>query len=161
MQGNCEQAPPGYPPVSSFAAQETQRMKSGNPGRPVRGLALGCAVAILPLGTLATLTACESEAQRIEHQDRDLVTDGFQKQPANTPERREILTRLPVNHFVQRIDGSTIFYVYSDPTVCNCIYVGTQRAYDNYKADRQSVVIYPYDGSTADWNAWGPWPAGN
>jgi hypothetical protein len=141
-------------------------MNSGNRRRPLRQVALGYAVAILPLGvfplgTLMTLTACETEAQRIEHQDRVLVMDGFQKRPADTPERREALARLPVNHFVQRVDGNTVFYIYSDPTVCHCIYVGTQHAYDNYKADRQSVVIYPNDDPTLNWNAWGSWSAGN
>jgi hypothetical protein len=102
------------------------------------------------------VAACE-----IEHQGRALAADGFQKRPADTPERREMLSRLPVNHFVQRFDGSTITYIYSDPTVCNCIYVGTQSAYNNYKAVRQSVVIYSYEGAPSDWNAWGPWPAGN
>jgi hypothetical protein len=136
-------------------------MKSGTPSGLPRRPALPCAVAILLLGTLAAVSACETEAQRIEHQDRSLVADGFQPKPADTPERQTMLSRLPVNHFVQRVDGGRSLYIYSDPTVCKCIYVGTQHNYDNYKADRQSVVILPYEGAAADWTVWGPWPAEN
>lgn len=136
-------------------------MKSGNPCRVPCRLALPSSVVILLLGTLAAVSACETETQRIEHQDRALLADGFQPKPADTPERQAMLSRLPVSHFVQRLDGGRSLYIYSDPTVCKCIYVGTQHNYDNYKADRQSVVIFPYEGAAADWTVWGSWPAEN
>jgi hypothetical protein len=118
-------------------------MKSGNRNRPPSQVALRDAVAVLPLILLP------------------LAMDGFQEKVADNPERREMLTRLPANHFVERFDGNTVLYIYSDPTACHCIYVGTQQAYNNYKADRQSVVVYLNDDPTLDWNAWGPWPVGN
>jgi hypothetical protein len=141
-------------------------VKPGNCSRPSRQAVLRYAIAILPLtipplGTLTTLTACETEIQRSEHEDRVLATDGFKKEPADTPERREMLARLPVNHFVERVDGNAVFYVYSDPTACQCIYVGTQHAYDSYKADRQSVDVYSNDDPSLDWKVWGPWPSAN
>ncbi len=121
------------------------------PQWPATLLRLG---ALCTLGALCALTACETEAQRITHHDDALVRDGFQKKPADTPERQAMLSRLPVNHFVRLADGDTALYVYSDPTVCTCIYVGNQRAYDDYKADRQSTVIVPYDDANWNWHAW-------
>jgi hypothetical protein len=84
--------------------------------------------------------------------------DGFLEKRANTPERQTMLTRLPENHVVRQSDGDAVLYVYADPTVCDCIYVGTQRAFDNYKVARQLVVLYPYDDAKWNWTTWGAWP---
>jgi hypothetical protein len=112
---------------------------------------------LLALGTLA---GCETPTQRIQHEERDLQMDGFLRKPANTPERRAMLNRLTPNSLVRLPDEATPLYVSSDPTLCNCLYVGNQSAYNNYKADRQSLTDHPYDGGAWDWDAWGPWPEG-
>ena len=136
-------------------------MKLSEPIGPLLRLVLRCAATFLPLGLIMALAACETQAQRIAHQDHELVTDGFLEKRADTPERQTMLTRLPEDHLVRQGDGDAVRYVYADPTGCNCIYVGTQRAFDNYKVARQLVVLYPYDDANWNWIAWGPSPAGN
>jgi hypothetical protein len=46
---------------------------------------------------------------------------------------------LPAYKFIQRVNGDTIHYVYSDPSVCRCLYVGSQAAYTKYQEDKQTT----------------------
>jgi hypothetical protein len=128
---------------------------------PVRLPALRFAISALLLSSLATLTACESQAERIAHQDRELIIDGFMEKPANTPERQAMLSRLPVNRLVRQSDGDRVLYVLADPAVCNCIYVGNQSAFNNYGVDRQLVILYPSHVAKWNWSAWTPLTQGS
>ncbi|HWG77733.1 MAG TPA: hypothetical protein VN660_13215 [Steroidobacteraceae bacterium] len=57
-------------------------------------------------------------------------------------------------------------YLYADPVVCDCLYVGDQMAYNTYKrfeferhiADQQQLTAQMYQ-SRWDWSRWrwGPW----
>lgn len=76
-----------------------------------------------------------------------------------------MLSRLPAHRFVKRKKGDTIHYIYADPLVCGCLYVGTQKAYGQYKqgqqqkhlADEQHMAADSYSDASWNWNAWGPW----
>ena len=96
------------------------------PGRnqhsAIRYLAL-CAL----LWGAASLTACETQQQRVVDREGQLAAAGFIIKPANTPERQQMLTRLPANQFVMRQNGDTIHFVYADPLVCGCLYVAHSR----------------------------------
>jgi hypothetical protein len=111
------------------------------------------------------LCACESQQQQItEHEDK-LSAAGFVVKPANTTERQEMLKRLPPNQFVRREKGDTVHYVYADPIACGCLYVGTQDAYNKFKAnelaqhlaDEQRFTAETYSDPAWSWGAWGPW----
>jgi hypothetical protein len=43
---------------------------------------------------------------------------------------------LPHYQVLQRVNEETIRYVYADPDVCDCFYVGSQQAYDVYRKQR-------------------------
>ena len=63
-----------------------------------------------------------------------------------------------------------MFYVYPDPTVCVCLYVGNQAAYGTYRsnvfqknlADEQQMTADINSMNDWDWGPWGgyPYPAG-
>jgi hypothetical protein len=120
---------------------------------------LGVLVGLLALG------ACQTQQQAIQSREDKLSAAGFIIKPANTPDRQSMLTRLPANQFVMRQNGDTIHYVYSDPIVCGCLYVGTQQAYNQYKAnqlaqhlaDEQQMSAQMYSDAAWNWDAWGPW----
>ena len=126
-----------------------------------------CATIFGVLLGIAVLCACEAQRQRITEREDKLSAAGFIIKPANTPERQAMLKRLPPNKFVQRTKGDTIHYVYADPIVCGCLYVGTQQAYNQYKAnelaqnlaDEQQLTAETYSDAAWNWGAWGPWPA--
>jgi hypothetical protein len=115
-----------------------------------------------------SLTACESQQQQVQDREDLLAAAGFIVRPANTPERQNMLHRLPPHTFVQRVNGDVVHYVYADPLVCGCLYVGTQQAYNQYKAnqlqqhlaDEQQMTAQTYSDASWNWGAWGPWTPG-
>ena len=133
--------------------------RSERSGRPTAGLALVAAL---------SLAGCATQQQVVSSKEDSLAAAGFAVHPANTPKRQAMLNQLPPHHFVQRVhDGRTLF-VYADPLVCDCLYVGTQKAYDQYRAnqreqnivDEQEMNAQMYENQEWNWGAWGPWGPG-
>jgi hypothetical protein len=122
------------------------------------------ALAALAIAAIS-LAACQTESQRVTEREDNLAAAGFIVKPANTPERQQMLNRLPAHTFVQRVNGDVVHYVFADPLVCGCLYVGTQQAYNAYKlhqqqqhlADEQAMTAQSYADPAWSWNAWGPW----
>ena len=50
-----------------------------------------------------------------------------------TAARVASLKALPPHQFVARTINGRPSYLYADPVVCGCVYVGDQRAYDQYR----------------------------
>ena len=113
---------------------------------------------------LLALSACQTPQQQVTDKEDNLSAAGFQVRPANTPERQAMLHRLPAHRFVQRTRGDVVSYVYADPLVCNCLYVGSQDAYGRYRmhmqqqqlADEQQMTAQMYSDPGWNWGAWGP-----
>lgn len=123
----------------------------------------------VPAGVLlAVLAACQTQQQAVTQREDNLAAAGFIVRPANTPERQAMLRRLPPHRFVQRVNGDAVHYVYADPLVCGCLYVGTQQAYSQYLrhqqeqnlADEQQMTAQTYVDPAWNWGAWGPWGPG-
>jgi hypothetical protein len=63
------------------------------------------------------------------------------------------------------LEGDVVHYVYADPLVCSCLYVGNQAAYNQFKQDRQQqnlvdaqqMEAQAYSDAAWNWTAWGPW----
>jgi hypothetical protein len=123
----------------------------------------GALVSIL-LGVTA-LAACQTTPPDVAAYEDKLAAAGFVMRLANTPQRQAMLARLPPNQFLIRQNGDTLHYVYADPLVCGCLYVGTQQAYDQYRAnqlqqhllDEQRLTAQMYTDDAWSWGAWGPW----
>ncbi len=81
------------------------------------------------------VSACVTPEQRAVDREDLLAAAGFTVRPANTPERIASLHSLPPNKVVQRIRGGTVRYVYADPLVCGCLYVGDENAYGRYRQE--------------------------
>jgi hypothetical protein len=88
---------------------------------------------LLGIGVLA---AGQTQQKVIDQHEKDLSVAGFIVRPANTPELQTMLNLLPAYRVVPRIHGGKIRFVYADPNVCDCLYVGSQQAYDVYKKIR-------------------------
>ncbi|MDB5477317.1 MAG: hypothetical protein JWP49_2828 [Phenylobacterium sp.] len=124
----------------------------------------------IAVGAAGLLSACaETVAQGITEKEDLLAAAGFAQRPANTPQRQASLAQLPANKFVPRTKNGQTQYVYADPTVCDCLYVGDQKAYSAYKQDlfvrrianQQEMTAMTYQNNW-DWNRWdwGPWGGG-
>jgi hypothetical protein len=120
-------------------------------------------VAVVSMLALAALGACQTQA--VATREDNLAAAGFSVKPANTPQLKAMLNRLPANRFVIRQNGSVVHYVYADPLVCGCLYVGTQAQYDQYVRDRQTqdqineeqMTAQMYQDPNWNWGPWGPW----
>ena len=107
----------------------------------------------------AGLSACAAQVQNKEDM---LAAAGFTLVPANTPQRQTSLTALPPHKFVQQVRNNAVIYTYADPTICDCLYVGNQAAYDRYRRDVFVTNIANEQAMTAQMNEmnWGPWGPG-
>ena len=120
-------------------------------------------LAALVLLPLLALAACQTPQQAVAGKEDNLAAAGFIVRPADTPQRQAMLSKLPANHFVQRVRGDDVRYVYADPVVCHCLYVGSQQAYGQYKAnmqqqhlaDEQQMTASMYSDPAWDWGGWG------
>jgi hypothetical protein len=73
--------------------------------------------------------------------------------------------QFPAHKSVIRQNGDTIHYVYADPLVCDCLYVGTQQACDQYRmnqlsqhlADERQLAALAWYAAAWSWAAGGPW----
>jgi len=114
------------------------------------------------------LGACATQQERVTQKEDSLAAAGFTVRPANTPERQAMLNKLPPDHFVQRVHGDVVTYVYADPMVCDCLYVGSQQDYGQYRqqkqlqkiANDQQMTAEMYSDPSWNWGAWGPWGPG-
>jgi len=107
----------------------------------------------------AAVAACETNSKFKE--DR-LSSAGFKPTPPSTPAQQASLKSLPPHKLVQITRKGKAVWVYSDPTICGCLYVGNQAAYNAYlnkvnqqqQLDMRTVTVPP--GQEAGWyfSAW-------
>jgi len=116
---------------------------------------------------VTVLAACQSAPPDYGAYEDNLTAAGFMMRPASTPQRQALLARLPAHRFLIRQNGAAIHYVYADPLVCDCLYVGTQQAYNQYRSnqrqknllDERQLIALTYSDAAWSWDAWGPWSA--
>jgi hypothetical protein len=83
---------------------------------------------------IALLAAACANPEAAAPTKADLLEQaGFVRRDVNTQERMAALKVLPPHQFVIRNSNGSVKYMYADPNVCDCIYVGGQRAYDQYR----------------------------
>jgi hypothetical protein len=113
-------------------------------------------------GLCLAVTACGDNSKAVMNKEDMLAASGFKFVPANTPARQEAFRRLPPHKFVREVKGDRVLYVYADPTICVCIYVGGQKAYGTYQArrldkriaDQQAAVAADMYMTNWDWTMW-------
>ena len=115
------------------------------------------------------LGACATEQQQVASKEDRLAAAGFIARPADTPQREAMLQRLPAEYFAKRDVNGHYVYLYGDPLVCGCVYVGSEQAYGRYReqmiqqrlADEQAMTAQLYSDPGWDFGGWGgPWGPG-
>jgi len=140
---------------------------AGHLRSPINGICMLIRMfrAVAALVLASALGACQSAPPNFGAYEDQLAAAGFLMKPANTPQRQQMLSHLPPHVFLIRASGNATHYVYADPLICDCLYVGTQQAYDRYRsnqlaahlASEQQLAALTYDDAAWSWNAWGPW----
>jgi hypothetical protein len=88
---------------------------------------------------LSGLFAAPATAQQ-EVSDMKLEDAGFKMRAADTSKKMERLRQLPPHRFVRRTKNGRSYYLYADPTVCKCVFLGGQSAMNNYRAMRSPAA---------------------
>lgn len=110
-------------------------------------------------GLCFAVAAC---AAAVQNKEDMLAAAGFRIVPADTSQRQASLASLPPHKFVQRVRNGNIIFTYADPTICDCLYVGNQAAYDRYRANVFAKNLANEQQETAvmnedlDWGLWLP-----
>jgi hypothetical protein len=77
------------------------------------------------------LFATTAIAQEIK--DMDLEDTGFTMRPALTPQQLERVKLLPPHKFIARTKNGQRYFLYADPDLCKCVFVGNALAMANYQ----------------------------
>jgi hypothetical protein len=114
---------------------------------------------------VVNMAACATHREAVQNKEDMLAAAGFTLRPADTPERRHMLTSLPQHRFVRRDESNKVVYLYADPIVCNCLYIGNQKAYDTYHQDVLARHVASEQAISAEINydrgwQWEPWALG-
>ena len=111
------------------------------------------------LGICVAMSACTAAVTQKEDM---LAAAGFTLLPANTVERSTALASLPPHKFIHQVKNGRVVFVYADPTICDCLYIGDQAAYDRYRANVFAKNLANEQAMTAQINEmnWAPWGPG-
>ena len=98
--------------------------------------------AVLLLLVVAGAAGCATlNAAATRSTEELLSAAGFQLVAADTPETLVQLHSLPPQQIVTTASNGETSYVYSDPDVCKCLYVGTASQYREYQRLRRQQDI--------------------
>ena len=105
------------------------------------------------------------EKQEAKSDENLLTAAGFRIKPADSPQRAEQLATMPPLQMQQRITDGNVVYTYADPYRCQCLYVGNEANYQEYKrlgveqqiAQENMAASMAAEDAAMDWGMWGPW----
>jgi hypothetical protein len=91
--------------------------------------------AIAAVAATAFLTACAGAPSVVDSNEDFLASAGFRVLAGNTPGYAAAQQQLPPHKFVHHVEQGILTYYYFDPTVCGCLYYGSQQNWDAYKQE--------------------------
>jgi hypothetical protein len=111
------------------------------------------------LAFFAVCVALSGCAQQVEQKEDMLAAAGFRRVPANTPQRQASIAALPPHKFSRQVRNNVPVVIYADPTICDCLYVGSQANYDSYLQTLKAKNVAATQEADAKFEDWGVWPA--
>ena len=121
---------------------------------------------LIAISMSVLIAGCASPVERANEKNDLLSAAGFHIVPVTTDAQRLQLQTLPPNRVVQKFkDGKPVF-LYADPYVCGCLYVGDETAWDNYKReqlqqqfiDQERMNAEMNENAVWNWSMWRPGP---
>ena len=85
-----------------------------------------------------------------------LSAAGFHVEAADTPEKLADLQTPPARQVLADTHDGKTSYVYRDPSVCHCLYVGGEPEYQQYQRLRLQKAIADEESSPTSGWGWGP-----
>ena len=90
-----------------------------------------------------------------------LAAVGFQMKLADTPEKlANLRTLTPRRTLIPQTHDDRVYYIYADPDLCECLYVGTSAQYQRalQKSFETDQLIAIQQQLPIVWGLWGSWP---
>lgn len=124
---------------------------------------------IVRLAAACAVLAVAACAAEVEQREDLLSAAGFRVKTATTADRLQSIQALPPHRFVRDSLNGREVWVYADPTVCRCLYVGTPDAYQRYQQlnvqqrianqnlETAQLLSSPWGIGPYGWGPWGPW----
>ncbi len=122
-------------------------------GRAVRAV-------MLSGGLMWLLASCQAiKNEEAQSTEQVLEAAGFHMKEATTPQQLANLEALTQRKIVIHDQNGQTRYVYADADGCKCVYVGSEKNYDEFQklSIKQEIAQDNLDASM-DWGMWGPWP---
>ncbi len=116
---------------------------------------------LVAVNLMLAVAGCATSPAPVAQNGEMLAAAGFQVRVADSPHRVDQMKRLPPNKVVTRVRNGQKVYLYSDPTACNCVYMGTQQNWDAYQQQRDARRMAKEEIAAAetqaewDFGAWG------
>jgi hypothetical protein len=90
-----------------------------------------------------------------EATDMKLEDAGFIMRSADSAEKLTHARKLPPRKFIARTKAGNRYFIYADPDVCKCVFLGDQRAMKTYRdmvspPPQLQTVIAPSNGATPE-----------
>jgi hypothetical protein len=124
-----------------------------------------CLTAIAAL--LLICSGCTSEQDRVQSMEQMLAAAGFKATPITSDKQAQLAALSPRKLLFRQVRADarqTLGYVYSDPDVCHCVFVGDAQAYQKFSqlafqkklaAEYRETAAMAEDASF-NWNMWAP-----
>ncbi|QFR32253.1 hypothetical protein [Ancylobacter sp. TS-1] len=121
------------------------------------------AIAALVVVSIAA-SACATTQNPPPDKGNMLSAAGFKMRMADSPARIASLKSLPPNEFTVKSQNGQPVFIYADPTVCGCLYVGNQDAFSAYQqmvfqqklVKEQEMTAMMNEQASFDLGPWGP-----
>jgi hypothetical protein len=101
--------------------------------RGVRAFAVLPAVVLLSCASLSIAQEEGPSKPFLEKNSFYLSSAGFRVRFANGPAGLKAMRALPAHRFVIQRNGGNVRYLFAEPHLCVCIFVGTQANYQDYR----------------------------
>ncbi len=100
----------------------------------------------------------------VEDTEQMLSAAGFTMKVADTPEKLAHLETLTQHKLVHHTRDGKLYYVYADATVAKALFVGDEKAYQDFQklqiqqniADQNAMTSMENRDAYMNWNMWGP-----
>jgi hypothetical protein len=109
-------------------------LRRSGPSYRFRVNTLGVLPAVVLLLCTSLLVALETPSKPFLEKNGFLLSSaGFRVRLANDAAGQKALRTLPAHRFVIHRTGDDVRYLYAEPQICVCIFVGTKANYENYR----------------------------
>ena len=83
--------------------------------------------------SIAFVACASTPNEKAKEMERLLMTSGFERRLADTPEKLAQAKQLPQRQLVAQELTDRVLYVYADAENCQCVYAGSEEAYRRYQ----------------------------